>query len=68
MYRGNVSFRICTKCGKQFEQQLGTLAMKRDSFLKCPVCGANSVPDEARNKEKIQQREARMERYRRIID
>ena len=68
MYRGNMTFRICKECRKQFQQELGTLAMKKISFLSCPYCGADSIPDEVKNAEKIQKQFDRMVKHREMIE
>ena len=59
MYRGNVKYRKCLKCGKIFEQQQGTLALKNPLYGKCPYCGGKSKEDETANeirKKKIEER------------
>lgn len=60
--------RVCVKCGKSFKQNMGTLAMKRSDFQKCPYCGGDSEPDEAQNAKERRKSDERFEKYRRIAE
>lgn len=50
MYKRNIEIRKCKACGKSYEQQMGTLAIKSHSFNTCPYCGGSTEIDiEANN-------------------
>lgn len=55
MYRGNIEIRKCKKCGKSYEQQRGTLAMKSRSFNVCLYCGGDTEYDHEKNRERIEE-------------
>ena len=50
MYRGEIEIRKCKKCGKLYEQQMGTLAIKSHSFNICPYCGGDTELDQKKIK------------------
>ena len=47
----NLLHRICENCGCYFVADGGTLRMNRESFLKCPKCGSDSIEVEIKQKE-----------------
>ena len=52
MYQRAIEIRKCKACGKSYEQQMGTLAIKSHSFNTCPYCGGSTEPDQKKNEER----------------
>lgn len=68
MYRGNIEIRKCKACGKSYEQQMGTLAIKSHSFNTCPYCGGSTEPDQKKNEERHEKIEERFKRLYKIAE
>ena len=62
MYRGNTTSRICIDCGKSFEQQEGTLAMKSESYNRCPYCNWKSKIDSEEMEKRRKERQNKFEK------
>ena len=68
MYQGAIEIRKCKACGKSYEQQMGTLAIKSHSFNTCPYCGGSTEPDQKKNKERHEKIEERFKRLYKIAE
>lgn len=68
MYQGAIEIRKCKACGKSYEQQMGTLAIKSHSFNTCPYCGGSTEPDQKKNEERHEKIEERFKRLYKIAE
>lgn len=66
MYRGNTTSRICIDCGKSFEQQEGTLAMKSESYNRCPYCNGKSKIDLEEMEKRKNKRKERQKKFEKL--
>lgn len=52
MFEREFRYRKCVKCLKTYKQEQGTLAIKRNSYNKCPYCGEETITDNELEKER----------------